>query len=186
MTEPNAATTRPSVALIGYRGCGKSAVGRELAALLGIRFVDTDELIVHQAGQSIAAIFEKEGEDGFRRRERETVKQLAQDPRPGVISVGGGAVLDQNNVRTLGIAASLVWLNAPAEVLWQRIDADPDTTDMRPPLTDKTGIDEVRFLLAQRLPYYRRAADLVIDAAGGNPRTIADEIAKLLGHRTGE
>ncbi len=167
---------KPSVALIGMRGCGKTTVGRELATILHCAHVDTDDLIRQGAGKSIADIFAQEGETAFRARELEAVRQ-AVSVAPTVISVGGGAILDERNVEALQNAATIVWLRVPAEVLWQRIVGDPATADSRPPLTAQSGPDEVRQLLAQRSRYYEAAADLILDAAIQTPGQIAARIA---------
>ncbi len=179
MTKRSTAHKKPSIALIGLRGCGKSTVGRELADLLGGECIDTDELIVRHAGKSIAAIFKEEEEASFRQRERDAVRQIAADP-PAVISVGGGAILDKDNVRTLKQVATLVWLTAPADVLWQRIASDQATAHSRPPMTGRTAPDEVEHLLAERSPCYERAADVVIDTTGGTLRDIARAIVAKL------
>lgn len=179
MMAPGPDHEKPSIALIGLRGCGKSVVGRELADLLGGKCVDTDELIVEQAGKSIAAIFAEEGEAGFRCRERGVIRLVAADAPP-VIAVGGGAVVDENNVRMLRQVATLVWLTAPPDVLWQRIGSDEASKGYRPSLTDRAGPEEVEHLLAERSPLYERAADLVIDTTQSTPRAVAEAIAAQL------
>jgi shikimate kinase len=73
------------IALIGFRGCGKTTVGRELARLLGGECVDTDEVIVERAGRSIAEIFASEGESGFRKRESEAIREVVRTP-PAVMA----------------------------------------------------------------------------------------------------
>lgn len=170
---------KPSIALIGLRGCGKSVVGRELADLLGGECVDTDGFIVDQAGKTIATIFAEEGEAGFRSREHEAVKHAVANA-PSVIAVGGGAIVDENNVRMLRQVATLVWLTAPAEVLWQRIVSDEASIGYRPPLTDRAGPEELEHLLDERSPLYERAADLVIDTGHSTPRAVAEAIAAQL------
>jgi len=165
------------IALIGARGCGKTTVGRILARLLGGECVDTDELVAQRAGRSIAELFEAEGEAGFRKRESQAVRETLSKP-PAVISVGGGAVLHQQNVDALRAVAMLVWLTAPAEVLHQRISTDPATHHSRPPLTQQSGIEEVRKLLAERSPLYQRASDFQIDTVDREPREIAEEIVR--------
>jgi shikimate kinase len=171
---------RPSIALIGLRGSGKSTVGRELASLLGGLCVDTDRLVVEAAGKSIARIFEEEGEAGFRRRECDAVTQVVATP-PAVISVGGGAVLLEQNVRALRKVATIVWLTAPIEVLWERICADTTAADSRPPLTEHTGRAELKLLESQRSPIYQNAADLTVDTAQGSIQEVAHAIARGLG-----
>ena len=79
--------------LIGFMGCGKTTIGRELAGKTGMKQLDTDALIVQRAGMPVAEIFHKEGEQGFRRRETELLKELTSDRRENVIySTGGGIV----------------------------------------------------------------------------------------------
>lgn len=168
-----------SVALIGLRGCGKSTVGRELARLLGCVCIDTDAMIEEEAGYTIADIFAKGGEAGFRKRERDAVARAVRTPA-AVISVGGGAVLDLDNVRMLRSVANVVWLTASAEVLWDRVQADPKTSDSRPALTEKTGVDELRQLLADRKQYYEDAADVTIDTEGKTPGEVAEAIEQIL------
>ena len=165
------------IALIGFRGCGKTTVGRELAGLIGGTHVDTDELTTQQAGRSIAEIFATEGEAGFRRREAEVVAQVFASP-PDVVSVGGGAVLGEANVTAIRAAATVVWLTAPAEVLWQRISADSSTDATRPPLTDQPGLDEVKRLLDERTPLYSRVSDHKVDTTGRTPREVATEVSR--------
>ncbi|MDO8629388.1 MAG: type I 3-dehydroquinate dehydratase, partial [Phycisphaerales bacterium] len=104
------------VALVGFRGSGKTTVGRTLAEFLGGDCIDTDDLIVKAAGRTIADIFADEGEAGFRQREAEVIRWVVATP-PAVLSVGGGAVLDERNVQALRSVAAIVWLTAPASVL---------------------------------------------------------------------
>lgn len=170
---------RRSIALVGLRGSGKTIVGRELARLLTGDHVDTDELIVAQAGQSIAAIFREQGEPHFRNLERETIGKLVSNP-PRIISVGGGAVLDPANVTALRHVAQIVWLTAPPSILWQRVENDPRTAADRPPLTTCGGRAGIAQLLIQREPLYRAAADFVVDTLDKWPETVAGEIIRLL------
>jgi len=153
---------RRSIALIGMRGSGKSSVGRAVASCIKVPYIDTDEMIVCSAGQSIADLFRDEGEAGFRAREREAIAEAIQLV-PAVISVGGGAVLDPVNVERLRSVATIVWLTAPADVLWRRISGDPTTAASRPSLTSLPGPDEVARLLDERASFYARAADLTVN-----------------------
>ena len=172
-------TAKPKkcIALIGFRGCGKTTVGREVARLLGSECVDTDDVIVERAGRSIAEIFASKGQSGFRKRESEAIREVVRTP-PAVLSVGGGAVLDPRNVDALRAIAIVVWLQAPAEVLYQRTSTDVATHHSRPPLTDQPGLEEVRRLLAERTSFYERAADLRIETVDRVPREIAEEIVR--------
>ena len=166
-------------ALIGFRGCGKTTAGRELARLLGGECVDTDDLVAERAGRSIADIFVNDAEVGFRKMESEVIGEVVQAP-PAVISVGGGAVLNQRNVEDLRAVATVVWLTAPADVLYQRISTDSETQHSRPPLTQQSGIEDVRRLLAERSPIYQRASDFQIETVDREPGEIAEEIVRCV------
>ncbi len=169
------------VVLIGYRGSGKTTVGKQLAERLKMPFVDTDALVVRDVGQSIAEIFEQHGEAGFRELESEAIADL-EGKRPAVISVGGGAVLADANMHVLRRLGTIVWLTAPAEVLYERISADASSRGARPALTSLIGVDEVRHVLAQREPIYRKWADLVISTDDGSSSDIVDRIFQTLDH----
>jgi shikimate kinase len=151
------------IVLIGYRGCGKTTVGRLLAERLNLPFVDTDALIVERAGRTIADIFDTEGEAGFRTREAEIVAEVAKGP-PAVISLGGGAVLLEANMECLSATSRVIWLLCRPETLHARIVGDPASGESRPSLTGRAGLEEVRTVLAQREPLYDRWADTAIDS----------------------
>jgi len=173
--------------LVGYRGTGKSTVGRLLAVALGRPFVDLDERIEADAGRSIAAIFADEGEAGFRDRETAALSDqspltvLERGPRgevSSVIATGGGVVLREENRRILKSTGFVIWLQAPAEILWERIRADTLTAARRPNLTSG-GLGEIVELLAVRERFYREVADAVVDAGGASPEAVADAILTL-------
>lgn len=163
------------IVLIGCRGAGKSTVGRGLAQQLGARHQDTDELIEQLAGKSIAQIFIEEGEPAFRRREREIISQCAARP-PAILSVGGGAVLNEHQVADLRRAGVVVWLTAPPAVLRDRLNGDSATRHARPPLTEAGTLEELELILAQRTPFYEKAAHLVIATGGRSVDEIVEEI----------
>ena len=175
-----------NVVLIGYRGCGKTTVGRVLAQRLDADFFDTDRIIVQQAGLSIAQIFAAEGEAGFRLQETEVISDLSdhqlKQSSDVVISVGGGAVMSDDNRRRLTRNATVVWLSCPPEVLYQRIVSDPSSGATRPALTDQDGMEEVRSPLALREPYYRSWADIEFPTDAALPDAIAADIVTYL-HR---
>ena len=158
-------TAARNVVLIGYRGCGKTSVGRSLATRLGWTFVDTDDLIEAAAGCSIREIFEREGEAGFRVRETTAVQEVARGTQQ-VISVGGGAILSADNRTMLRGAGVCVWLTAPPEELHRRLQADPRSGSTRPALTSKSELEEIRHLLQRRAPLYAELAEHVVDTAG--------------------
>jgi shikimate kinase len=163
------------IILIGYRGGGKTTVGRLLAGRLGWEFADADDHIEASAGKSIAEIFAAEGEAGFRDREAAVLGELCRKPRL-VLATGGGAVLRPANRELLRAAGFVVWLNSSPETAWERLRADPTTAARRPNLTAAGGLDEVRALMAAREPLYREAADLVADADAPSPEAVAAAI----------
>src|SRR5262245_52270763 len=136
------------IILIGYRGTGKTTVGRLLAERLGWEFADADDHIEASAGRSIAAIFatEGEGEAAFRDYEAAAIRELCQCERI-VIATGGGAVLRPDNRELLRSAGFVAWLTATPETIWERLRGDPTTAARRPNLTPAGGIDEVRALV---------------------------------------
>ncbi|QSZ67569.1 bifunctional shikimate kinase/shikimate dehydrogenase [Methanofollis aquaemaris] len=164
------------VVLIGYRGTGKSTVGRILADRLGLPFYDTDAMVEARAGRSIPAIFAGEGEEGFRALECAVVADLAGVD--GIVATGGGAVLDPANVAALRRGGRVVLLEADAETIAERT-----TGSDRPPLTPLPLTDEVAALLARRRPYYCAAADFAFSTAGLTPAETADAVLALLAGR---
>ncbi len=169
----------PNLVLIGYRGSGKTTVGRLVADRLGFVLVDTDMLIVSEAGASIATIFQQEGESGFRQREARVV-QAVMDGGGQVISMGGGVVLQDDNVRRMRARGFVIWLTAPIHLLWQRIQADTATAANRPALSSFAGMEEVQVVLAARMPRYRAAAHAEIDASA-DPQTVAQRVLDAYG-----
>ncbi len=165
---------RRHVALIGARGAGKSAVGRALAEALSLPFVDVDERVEAAAGCTIRQLFEQFGESQFRQREAVALRQALSGP-PGVLATGGGAVLLDENRRALRERAVCLWLSAPADVLWRRVEADPAGAARRPDLTARGGPDEMREILRAREALYRAAADAEIRTDG---RSLAEVVAE--------
>ena len=179
MSLPNRPHSKVNLVLIGYRGCGKSSVGRIIARRIGWDFLDTDELLERREGRTIAAIFSADGEPTFRELERRAVEQSLRGMHQ-VISVGGGAVLSQTNRDKLRPAGVCVWLTAPPEELHRRLQADPYTTTRRPALTASPGLEEVRRVLAERRPFYEAVADHVVDTAGQSAAEVARKVVALV------
>ena len=144
--------------LIGYRGSGKSTVGRVLADRMGWSFVDTDQVIEERSGKSIREIFHDDGEAAFRDLESGILAVLRGNAG-AVVATGGGIVLREENRRILREDGFVVWLTADAATLWTRIERDASTAERRPALTTG-GLDEVRQLLAIREPLYRQVRGL--------------------------
>lgn len=152
-----------NIYLIGPRACGKTSVGRALAARLGVSFVDTDHVLVESVGMEIADYVEQNGWDGFRDKETETLERVACEG-VRVVGCGGGIVLRVANRDILKNGLTLYLKTAP-EVLAERLMMDPNEAQ-RPSLTGKSIVDEVREILVERAPLYEGCADIVLPEAG--------------------
>ena len=158
-----------SIVLLGYRGCGKTSLGKKLADRLWIKFVDTDEMVVAAAGKSIREIFQNDGEQRFRDLEVEAVHEACGRPEH-VIALGGGAVLREEN-RTLlkTLDFSRVYLKCDPEELLKRINADPATAENRPALSPLAGnLQEIESMLKIREPLYREVMTTELDVTNLN------------------
>ncbi len=165
-----------NVVLIGYRGTGKSTVGKVLAARLGRTVVSTDEEIVKRAGRSIPDIVAERGWDHFRDLETQVCQELAALDGL-VIDTGGGAILRPQNVEALKKTGTLFWLTASVDTIGKRIGGDTQ----RPSLTGtKSFIEEIQDVLRERMPKYRAAAHHVIETEGRSIVQVADEILARL------
>ncbi|AHJ75053.1 shikimate kinase AroL [Kosakonia sacchari] len=162
--------------LIGARGCGKTTVGRTLALAQGCQFIDTDYWLQENAQQTIAAIVEQEGWDGFRARETAALEAVSSPSR--VVATGGGIILREYNRRFMREHGVVIYLCAPVEVLAERLEAFPEE-GQRPTLTGKPISEEVSEVLAQRDALYREAAHYVVDAAQSPDKVVSDIEAAL-------
>jgi shikimate kinase len=178
-TDPNLRVTIQSMNLflIGYRGSGKTTIAKLVAAQLGWSWLDADVELERNAGRTIKEIFAADGEETFRDLEQATIERLAAGDQQ-VIALGGGAILRDANRQTIAARGKTVWLQATAETLLSRIDADPTTSARRPNLTASGGLEEIRQLLAQRTPLYEQSADHIVATEGRSPAEIAAEIVK--------
>ena len=162
-----------NIVLIGYRGTGKSTVGRLLAARLEREFVSTDAEIVKRAQRTIPEIVAQQGWDYFRDLESDICRELASRDQL-VIDTGGGAILRAQNVEALKKDGTVFWLTASVETIAQRIGGD----NQRPSLTGtKSFVDEIQDVLGERTPKYRAAADHIIST---DDRSINQLVETLL------
>ena len=170
-----------STVLIGYRASGKTTIGRKLADHLWQKFVDTDDLIVAAAGKSIADIFAQQGEAHFRELEAQAVREAAKLPEH-VIALGGGAALRADNREVIKAAGHrVVYLRCEPDVLHKRIQADPNTAEMRPNLTNLGGGEaEIRKVLSEREPIYRQFAHAELDVTNLTPEEAMVYVVRLL------
>lgn len=164
------------IALIGYRGSGKSNVAPLVADQLGWTWIDADDEIERRAGKTIAAIFAEDGENAFRDLESTVLSDLIAKDRI-VLALGGGVVLRPENRTSLGGGDGwVVWLRASPATLAERINADATTAARRPNLTAKGGLEEIESLLEKRSPLYQECANLIVDTEGKSPEQVAGEI----------
>ncbi|MDE6470020.1 MAG: shikimate kinase [Eubacterium sp.] len=159
-----------NIILCGFMGSGKTTVGMELAKIMGRKFIDTDEMIEHEQGIAIKAIFTVHGEDYFRDLEFECCKSIS-DLKNCVVSTGGGALTFQRNVDALRLGGKIVFLDADFDVICQRIG----NSKTRPLFQDK---EKARQLYDERKEKYMNAADYVIDG-NMSARKTAMQIADI-------
>jgi shikimate kinase len=163
---------RPLLFLIGYRGTGKSTTARLLADKLRWSWLDADALLEERAGRTIRQVFADEGETSFRDQESAILRELGQLDEH-VIATGGGVILREENRACLK-NGTVVWLHAPAGVLWQRLQDDAATSERRPNLA-QGGLAEIEELLRVRTPLYEACCDFAVDASQP-PEHVADVI----------
>ncbi len=160
-----------NVFLIGPMGAGKSAVGRQLARMLHLTFMDSDEEVENRTGVDISFIFEKEGEEGFRKREAKVIEDLSI--MDGVVlATGGGAVSDAQNRSNLGARGYVVYLKTSVDQQLQRTAR----RDVRPLLENGDRREVLDELMTEREPLYLEIADLTIDTDGRKVNAVAGEI----------
>jgi shikimate kinase len=168
-----------SLALIGYRGTGKTTIARLLAEGLSWGWSDADAELESRAGKTIATIFAEDGEAAFRDLESVVIDDLSKLPKQ-IIATGGGVVMRDKNRRSIGRFEHRVWLRADAETIHTRLATDAATAGQRPDLTASGGLGEIRKLLDQRRPFYQECATLEVDTQGRTPAVVAAEILAQL------
>jgi shikimate kinase len=159
------------VAMIGPMGAGKSSIGKKLSRRLGVGFLDTDRLIVQRHGP-VAEIFARDGEPRFRELERDVVAEALAST--GVVSLGGGAVLDPLTRRRLE-GVSVVLLTVTPEAVAARLQGSSR------PLLAEGGMDAWRAIALERDPVYRSLADLVVDTSRRPVSHVVDDVVAWLG-----
>lgn len=164
-----------NIFLIGLMGAGKSTIGRHLAELLKMDFVDADHEIERRTGANIPLIFEIEGEAGFRKREAAVIDELTR--REGVVlATGGGAILSEANRAALRTRGKVVYLQAGLDTLFDRTRRDRH----RPLLQAPDPRARLAALLEERAPLYEREADVIVDTDHRGPASVAREIVERL------
>jgi shikimate kinase len=164
-----------NIFLIGPMGSGKTAVGRQLARQLRLEFLDSDAEIEHRTGVDIPYIFEKEGESGFREREREVIDALTRLSSV-VIATGGGAVLLPENREYLSTRGTVVYLQTGIAQQLERTRHGRQ----RPLLYTDDPEAKLRELMNFRMPLYESLADITVTTDARQVRAVTDEIVERL------
>jgi len=167
--------TPSNIFLVGPMGAGKTTIGRHLAKALHKRFRDSDGEIEERTGAGIPLIFELEGEQGFRRREKAVIEELTGE-QDLVLATGGGAVLDRENRSYLIQRGFNIYLLAPLEQLVERTRRDRN----RPLLQGEDPLARLKAILEERDPLYRQVADLIVKTDHRTVRSVVKEIQKRL------
>ncbi|WP_300441465.1 shikimate kinase [uncultured Mameliella sp.] len=167
-----------TIVFVGMMGAGKTAVGRTLAAQLGVMFRDSDHEIEEAANMTIAEIFARDGEPFFRRKESQVIERLLEG-RPGVLSTGGGAFLSADNRQMISRMGVSVWLDADLELLWERVRHK----DSRPLLRTPDPKGTLRQLYEARVPVYAQADVAVPSAPGLSLDQMARRVSAALQER---
>lgn len=149
---------RRVIALLGLRGAGKSTIGRRLAAMLGLDFVELDEDVERRMGLPLTEVFEVHGEATYRRVEREVLRERLDAAAGIVLATGGGIVTDPETWDLLRARTHTVWLRASPEDHWNRVVAQGDT---RPMAGDARAFANLQAILAARVDLYAQAAQVV-------------------------
>lgn len=160
--------SRDSIFLVGPMGAGKTTVGKKLAEQRGLHFVDSDHEIEARTGVDISFIFEKEGEEGFRKREQAVLEALTQESGI-VLATGGGAIIKADNRSHLKARGYVVYLHASVAQQFSRVER----SENRPLLALGDRREILTRLFIERDPLYREVADIVLDTDGKNAKQLA-------------
>ena len=167
------------IALVGFMGAGKSSVGRLVAKLLDLPFVDLDERVSTAAGKPVAEVFRERGEVAFRAQERAALRQVLGRPQAVVLATGGGTFLDPATRQTLQQSARCVYLQADIQALWSRLERTGGIA-ARPLLAGPDPLATATRLLEQRAPLYAECA-FQVDASSGDAEAVAHAVLGTLG-----
>lgn len=161
---------KSNIVLIGFMGVGKTSIGKKVAQILNMDFIDTDLLIEKSFGMNAPDIFKKYGEVFFREKESQVVNSLA-NIKNTVVATGGGIVLNPINVEVLSNIGKIVWLNAPLELIYERIKSD-----INRPLSYNKSIEDIMNIYFKRHELYKEYCDFCIDVSGKSIETVAFQI----------
>lgn len=162
--------------LIGLPGCGKSTLGKQLADALHLPFIDLDQYIERNAGQPVKDIFKSKGEEFFRRRESESLRQLCETEPKFVIATGGGAPVFHDNMKLMNEHGITIFLDVPAREIARRIQkSNLEERPLLAKLAPDELKDQIEFLRSQRIRFYNQSKLKV----GGESIRVQDVVALL-------
>jgi shikimate kinase len=168
-----------NIVLIGYRGTGKTSVGKALSTRLGRPFFDADAYLEQKLGRAISDMVAAEGWPFFRAREKEVIGEIAAKD-DCVIATGGGAVMDKDNVACLRRKGTFVLLKADTDIMIQRIQGDESSAQQRPKLSDGDIYEETESLLKERMPVYEDIAGFSVDTSNLAIDEVVDQIIRYV------
>ena len=169
--------------MIGFMGSGKSYVGRRLAEYMEAAFFDLDQLIEEHVGQEIRAIFETQGEEAFRQAERQALHHTTNLP-DGIIATGGGTPCFFDNMQWMNQSGLTVFLNAPVEVLWDRLHKQQAHRPIIRSLNEEELLNKIQELLSYRLSHYQQA-HVVYNIRHADEEDVAGQLFRSLGQVVG-
>ncbi len=168
-----------NIVLIGFRGSGKTTVGKILSERSGMDFIDTDKLVERKMGISIPEIVARYGWPFFRELEKKVISEVAKTDFK-IIAAGGGAVLDAENVQALKQNGFIIWLKADLKIISARLAKDDVTVAQRPSLTGKGTLAEIEEVFRDREAIYAHSAMMEIDTTNLDAEMVAEKILTLL------
>ena len=169
-----------NIILIGYRCTGKTKTGKFIAKALNLKSIDIDNLIEKEAKKNISKIVADDGWKKFRELEKKAILN-ASDYSNAVISTGGGALTENENIENLKKNSVVFWLIAEPEVIFERMQKDSKSATMRPNLTDeKDMLLEIKTILKEREANYKRTSDYKIDTGNISKQEVAQKIINIM------
>ena len=166
--------TKP-ITLIGLMGAGKTTVGIYLARTLAVDFLDSDRVIEEKAGISIPEIFQRDGEEFFRKVEERTIMDILARQKPLVLATGGGAFMNAETRAAIKQNSISIWLNAKLDTLFERVEHSTS----RPLLNNINKRAKLESLITERYPIYGQA-DIVVDTDSNSRTIITNKILEEL------
>ncbi|MCF0130232.1 MAG: shikimate kinase [Pseudobutyrivibrio sp.] len=164
-----------NIYLVGFMGTGKTTVASEIQKFLPFQVVEMDSAIEALAAMSIPMIFEKSGEEGFRKTESMLLEVISKQKNQ-IVSTGGGIVTVENNISVMKESGTVIWLKATAKTVYDRVI----NCNNRPLLKDKKTVEDIQNMMDNRNEMYLKASDIEITVDDKTPKEIASEIISQL------